>query len=241
MTITAGRAQQVAFTVPYYREGVGMLIMADNSKYKTFDDLLKAGDSRTVGVMQNVFIEDWTRKGLPDFKTAQFEGPDATLQALHAGRVAAYLGAQSAIRWLMSQFPDRYVDSGYGWMPNSYASAVRQGDPIWLNWVNTVYREALMGVDFDYMKASYKKWFGIDVPIPKVGFPGEFSCGQHRPARSAGAAGRSPPHRRPRRRSIMSYNFNFAVIWRQFDVILESSGLGLLLAANSLVIGTVIG
>src|SRR3546814_5980078 len=71
----------------------------------------------------------------------------------------------------MSQFPDRYVDSGYGWMPNSYASAVRQGDPIWLNWVNTVYREALMGVDFDYMKASYKKWFGIDVPTPKVGFP----------------------------------------------------------------------
>src|SRR3546814_454026 len=39
----------------------------------------------------------------------------------------------------------------------------------------------------------------------------------------------------------MSYNFNFAVIWRQFDVILEALGLGLLLAAISLVIGTVIG
>src|SRR3546814_9087583 len=134
-----------------------MLIMADNSKYKTFDDLLKAGDSLTVGVMQNVFIEDWTRKGLPDTKIDQFESPDATLQALNAGRVDAYLGDQSAIRWLMSQFPDRYVDSGYGWMPNSYAPAVRQGDPIWLNWVKTVYREALMGVAFDYLKASYKK------------------------------------------------------------------------------------
>lgn len=39
----------------------------------------------------------------------------------------------------------------------------------------------------------------------------------------------------------MSYNFNFAVIWRQYDVILQALGLGLLLAAVSLVAGTVIG
>ncbi len=174
MTVTAGRAQQVDFTVPYYREGVGVLVMADNSKYKKFDDLLKAGNGITVGAMQNVFIEDWIHKGLPEAKVDQFESPDATLQALNAGRVDAYLGDQSAIRWLMNQFPGRYADSGYGWLPNSYASAVRPGDPIWLNWVNTVYKEAMMGVDFDTMKASYKKWFGIDLPTPKVGFPTEF-------------------------------------------------------------------
>lgn len=39
----------------------------------------------------------------------------------------------------------------------------------------------------------------------------------------------------------MSYNFNFAVIWRQYDVILQALGIGLLLAAISLVAGTVIG
>ena len=39
----------------------------------------------------------------------------------------------------------------------------------------------------------------------------------------------------------MSYNFNFAVIWRQFDVMLWGLGLGLLLAVISLAIGTVIG
>src|SRR3546814_15916085 len=53
MTITAGRAQQVAFTVPYYREGVGMLIMADKQQYTPFDDLLKAGDRPPGGVVQN--------------------------------------------------------------------------------------------------------------------------------------------------------------------------------------------
>src|SRR3546814_17085211 len=101
-----------------------MLIMADNSKYKTFDDLLKAGDSLTVGVMQNVFIEDWTRKGLPDTKIDQFESPHATLQALNAGRADAYPRDQSATHWPMSKFPHRSVDLGNGWAPNHYAPRV---------------------------------------------------------------------------------------------------------------------
>ncbi|WP_027133745.1 transporter substrate-binding domain-containing protein [Geminicoccus roseus] len=174
MTITPGRAQQCAFTVPYYREGVGLMLMADG-KYQTFDQLKEAGSDLTVGAMQNVFIEDWAHKALPETKVDQFESPDATLQALNAGRVDAYLADQSAIRWLMAQNPGRFADSGYGWMPNSYASAVKQGDPTWLNWVNTVYREAMLGVDFDLFAASYKKWFGIDLETPKVGFPTEFS------------------------------------------------------------------
>ena len=175
MTITPGRAQQVEFTVPYYREGIGLLLMADNDRYQSFDQLKAAGGDVTVGAMQNVFIEDWIHAGLPEAKVDQFDSPDSTLQALNARRIDAYQADQSAIRWLIQQFPDRYRDAGYGWMPNSYASAVKPGDPIWLNWVNTVYREAMLGVDFDTFKASYQKWFGIDLPTPKVGFPQEFA------------------------------------------------------------------
>ncbi|MXP62444.1 transporter substrate-binding domain-containing protein [Roseomonas sp. M0104] len=175
MTITPGRAQQVEFTYPYYREGVGLMVLARGGKYKNFDELKKAGKDLTVGGMQNVFLEEWIHKALPDAKVDAFESPDATLQALNARRVDAYMADQSAMRWLMQQAPGRFVDAGYGWMPNSYASAVKPGDPVWLNWVNTVYKEAMMGVDFDYFAASYKKWFGIELPTPKVGFPTEFS------------------------------------------------------------------
>ena len=175
MTITAGRAQQVEFTVPYYREGVSLLVMADGAKYTTFDSILAAGSEARVGAMQNVFIEDWVHAALPEATVDQFDSPDTTLQALNARRVDAYLGDQSAIRWLMQTTPGRYANLEYGWMPNSYASAVRPGDPVWLNWVNTVYREAMLGVDFDLMKASYLKWFGIDLPTPTVGFPQEFT------------------------------------------------------------------
>jgi polar amino acid transport system substrate-binding protein len=174
MTVTAGRAQQVDFTIPYYREGVGVMLMA-NGKYKQFSELKAGGKGIKIGAMQNVFIEEWVKKGLPEASVEQFDSPDSTLQALNARRVDGYLADQSAMRWLMQQFPNRYVDSGYGWMPNSYASAVRPGDPIWLNWVNTVYKEAMMGVDFDYFAASYMKWFGIELPTPKVGFPQEFA------------------------------------------------------------------
>jgi len=41
ITVTASRAQQVAFTLPYYREGVALLLPA-NSRYQQIDDL-KAG------------------------------------------------------------------------------------------------------------------------------------------------------------------------------------------------------
>lgn len=174
MTVTPGRAQQVQFTIPYYREGVGLLLMS-NGDYKTYEDLKAAGSDLTVGAMQNVFIEDWAHKGLPECRVDQFESQDASLQALNAGRVDAYLADQSAIRWLMQQAPDRYLDAGHGWMPNSYASAVKPGDPVWLAYINSVYKEAMMGVDFDSFAESYKKWFGIDLPTPKVGFPSEFS------------------------------------------------------------------
>src|SRR5262245_5904185 len=53
MTVTAERAQQVNFTVPYYREGVALLLSA-NGKHKTYDDLKAAGSGATVSVLQNV-------------------------------------------------------------------------------------------------------------------------------------------------------------------------------------------
>ncbi|PZW48751.1 amino acid ABC transporter substrate-binding protein (PAAT family) [Humitalea rosea] len=175
MTVTPGRAQQVEFTIPYYREGVGLMMLARGGRFTTFDQVKAAGADAKIGGMQNVFLEEWIHKALPLAKVDAFESPDATLQALNARRVDAYMADQSAMRWLMAQAPGRFVDGGYGWMPNSYASAVKPGDPIWLNWVNTVYKEAMMGVDFDGFAASYKRWFGIELATPKVGFPAEFS------------------------------------------------------------------
>ena len=172
MTITPGRARQVEFTTPYYREGVGLLVLKD-SKYKNFADLKAAGANATIAWLQNVGVEDYTRKVLPDIKILQVDSVDATFQSMNAHRADVTASDQSTIRWLVTKFPDRYRDLGFGWMPNSYAFAVAPGDPVWLNWVNSQIREAFLGVSYDDMKAAYKKWFGIDLPVAKVGIPSE--------------------------------------------------------------------
>lgn len=176
MTITPGRARQVDFTVPYYREGVGLLVLKD-SKYQNYAQLKAAGNGATIAWMQNVGVEEWTKMVLPDIKILQVESVDATFQSMNARRADVTASDQSTIRWLVSKFPNRYRDLGFGWLPNTYAFAVAPGDTVWLNWVNTQIHEGFMGVDYDYMKASYMKWFGIELPIPKVGIPSEYGLG----------------------------------------------------------------
>lgn len=174
MTITPGRAQQAEFTIPYYREGVGFM-MLKGEEIQTYDQLLAGGSDVTISALQNVFIEDWIALALPDAAVDQYESVDAEIQAMDSGRAHAAALDQSTIGWIIAQFPDRYVDSGYGWMPNSYAAAVKPGDQVWLNFVNAVLHEAMTGVDFLSYQASFKKWFGAEVPPPRTGFPVEYS------------------------------------------------------------------
>jgi polar amino acid transport system substrate-binding protein len=172
MTVTAGRAQQVAFTIPYYREGVSLLLLK-NGKYADYDALKAAGDKVTVSVLQNVYAETMVHKALPAAKVDQYDSVDLIYQALNSNRADTAATDASSLRWFIKQNPDRYKDAGFGWEPQTYSCAVRQGDPDWLNFVNIAFREALTGVEFDTFKASFEKWFGETPPAPKIGFPTE--------------------------------------------------------------------
>ena len=170
MTVTATRAQQVAFTNPYYREGVGLL-MKKGGKYKDYAALLKAGKTAKISILQNVTADAYVHAALPNATVLQYAETALIYTALDAGRVDAAASDQSAIAWLVASNPTKYVDSGYGWMPQTYSCAVKQGDQVWLNFVNQVLNEAMTGVDFDAYAASFKKWFGVTLPPPKIGFP----------------------------------------------------------------------
>lgn len=170
MTVTALRAQQVAFTNPYYREGVGLLLKK-GGKYKNYAALLKAGSKARISILQNVTAGDYVHAALPKAKVLQFAETALIYAAVDAGRADAAASDQSAIAWLVTQSPTKYVDSGYGWMPQNYSCALKQGDQVWLNFVNQVISEAMTGVDFDSYQASFKKWFGVKLPAPHIGFP----------------------------------------------------------------------
>ena len=173
MTVTAGRAQQVEFTIPYYREGVGLLMLA-KGKYKSYEELKAAGDAVTVSVLQNVYAEDMVHAALPKAKVDQYESVDLMYQALNSGRSDAAATDKSSLAWFMLKNPGRYLDAGYGWNPQSYSCAVKPGDQRWLNFINSVFHEAMTGVEFNFYAASFKKWFGADLAPPKIGFPVEY-------------------------------------------------------------------
>jgi polar amino acid transport system substrate-binding protein len=172
MTVTAGRAQQVDFTIPYYREGVGLLLLK-NGKYKSYEDLKAAGSSATISVLQNVYAEEMVHQALPQAKVDQYDSVDLMYQALNSNRADAAATDMSSAKWFVLQKPDQYVEGGHGWNPQTYSCAVKKGDLEFLHFVDIAFREAMSGVDFPAFAASFKKWFGEEPPVPKVGFPGE--------------------------------------------------------------------
>jgi polar amino acid transport system substrate-binding protein len=170
MTVTAPRAQQVAFTMPYYREGVGFLLRK-GGKFTDYAALKTAGSSVTVSVLQNVYAESMVHAALPEAKVDQFDNVALMYQALNSGRADAAATDASSLRWFMKQNPDKYVDAGYGWNPQNYSCAVKQGDADWLQYVNTALEQAMTGVDYEDYKKAFQTWFGVTPPIPSIGFP----------------------------------------------------------------------
>ena len=98
------------------------------------------------------------------------------MQAADSGRVDGAVVDQSTVRWFGSRQPGKYKDTGYGWYPQTYAAAIKPGDSIWLNFLNTALHEAMTGVDFQVFAAAFKTYFGQDLPTPTIGFPMEFAA-----------------------------------------------------------------
>jgi len=173
MTVTAQRAQLADFSIPYYREGVGTLLPR-NSPHAGALDLAKCGKKVKVSILQNVYAESIVHAAMPQAEVLQFDSVANTILALDSDRVDAAAIDDSTVRWLVRQNPDKYKSGNYGWSPQTYAAAVRPGDPIWLNFVNTVLHEAMTGVEFDAYAAAFLKFFGVKLAPPPVGFPVEF-------------------------------------------------------------------
>jgi polar amino acid transport system substrate-binding protein len=149
-------------------------LLKEGGKFKSYDELKAAGSGAVVSVLQNVYAEEMVHAALPEAKVDQYESVDLMYQALNSGQADASATDQSSVKWLIVQQPGKYLDAGYGWSPQSYSCAVKRGDQQWLNFVNTVFHEAMTGVEFGTYAASFKKWFGVDLPVPQIGFPVEY-------------------------------------------------------------------
>jgi polar amino acid transport system substrate-binding protein len=170
MTVTPLRAQQVQFTIPYYREGAGLL-MSKGSHYRDFKALFGAGKSVKCSVLQNVDADNLVHDALPQAQVVQLDSQANVIQAVDSNRADAGAVDQSTVRWLTTRFPDKYKDAGKGWFPMLYSAALKPGDDIWLGFVNTVLADAMGGLGWNTYKDEYKTYFGLNLPDPPIGFP----------------------------------------------------------------------
>ncbi|MCP8940390.1 transporter substrate-binding domain-containing protein [Alsobacter sp. SYSU M60028] len=170
MTVTPQRAQLVAFTRPYYVEGIALLTRPDAAN-KSFDQLLAGAANTKVSILQNVDAERSVHEVLPKAQVMQIDTQANVIQALESKRADAAAIDLSTVRWLVAKNPNRYSDSGKKWFSMLYAAALRQGDPDWLNFVNTTFNVAMYGHQNELYDAAFKEYFGLDAPTRTPGFP----------------------------------------------------------------------
>jgi polar amino acid transport system substrate-binding protein len=170
MTMTPQRAQLIAFTQPYFAESMALLGSTEGNK-NTFQTLL-AGDAETkVSVLQNVDAESLVRKVLPKAQVLPLDTLVNVIQALDSRRVDAAAVNLSAVRWMVKRTPNRYADAGKSWYTMLYGAAVRQGDPDWLEFVNTAFNVAMRGHQNEIYDKALNEYFGIEAPVRPPGFP----------------------------------------------------------------------
>lgn len=170
MTISAQRAQLIAFSRPYYIEGIALLARPD-AEVKTFDQLLAGGAKTRVSILQNVDAENTVHVVLPQAQVMQVDTQANVVQALESRRVDAAAVDLSTVRWMVKQNPGRYADAGKAWSSQLYGAGMRQGDPDWLHFVNTVFSVAMYGHQTAIYDDAFRTFFGQEPPQRRPGFP----------------------------------------------------------------------
>jgi polar amino acid transport system substrate-binding protein len=170
MTVSPARAQLVAFSRPYYVEGAA-LMTSPKSKWPKYADLKAAGKQVRASVLQNVDADILTHNALPEAQVLQLDSQANVMQAVEAGRADVAVVDASTVKWLVKKNPDKYVDAGYAYEAQLYSAAVRQGDPDWLQWINTCFNVAMHGHQPEIYTAAFLEFFGERPPEQKPGFP----------------------------------------------------------------------
>lgn len=170
MTMNPARAQLIAFSRPYYAEGVALLTKP-GGRLKTYEELRAAGRNARASVLQNAGADALVKDALPDATVMQLDTQANVVQALDSGRVDTAVVDLSTVRWMAKRNPDRYMDAGHSYRAQLYGAGVRQGDPDWLHFVNTVFNINMFGHISEAYDAAMQEFFGTAPRVRSAGFP----------------------------------------------------------------------
>ncbi len=155
-TITTERAQSVAFSIPYAATGT-VVVVPEASDIQGYNDL--AG--RTVATSRGSSGEVILGEEFPDAVGTNFESYADSLQALRSGKVEALIESTVVANQLVASEPGFRLVEGDVLRPSLMSVGVAQGDPVWLNYVDTFIR---IWNNSGQNQAATQKWLDTDMP-----------------------------------------------------------------------------
>lgn len=152
------RAKQVDFTDPYVVASEALLVKKDSGIQNAHD---LAG--KTIATVKGSTNADVLKTLGIDIKTQDYDTSQAAILAVHQGQADAMIEDSNFLAYQAKLDPTLRV-TNEALVPLEYnAMAVKQGDQIWLNWLNQfLFRYNASGTN----AVSYTKWFGVAPKYP---------------------------------------------------------------------------
>ena len=156
LTATNERAKQVAFSNPYAASGILGLCRADNVM-NSWNELKDKKIAVPRGSTNDVFASEV----YPNANIVRFDAIADGFTALTTGKVDVLLEEDTTVNDLMSKNPNLKIMPVEQQRSAYICMAVKQGDQIWLEYVNNFIRNALYS---DKINEIYKTHFNKNMP-----------------------------------------------------------------------------
>lgn len=138
--ITPARSEKLAFTSPYLASGIYAITTRTNRRIRSWADIDQ--DGAVVVVARGTFHEQVMRDKLAHARLLVVDTPFAREQELRSGRADVLMTDYPYSRRLMANADwARLIAAPDGYFQTSYAYALRQRDPQWLERVEKFVRQ----------------------------------------------------------------------------------------------------
>lgn len=156
------RAQVIEFTIPYCNADFSAIVRA-NSPYRKNADL----NDKVVVTRQGAELEKLILGAIPRAKVQMYPNLSDAFLAFKQGRAEAFFDDHSAGLFITRENPGQFrviSDPANPLDANQYSIGVKQGDQIWLNYLNwALLRMKLTGK----LQAIHRKWLGTEELLPR--------------------------------------------------------------------------
>jgi len=155
-TATDERGKAVDFTIPYVASGALPLFRKD-SPIKSIADL----KGKKVSVARGSTNDTLMTKQFPGTTVVRFDTIADAIQAVKSGKVDAVMEGFATVSKAVADDPSLAALDVQPISPALISMGVKQGDQIWLNYLNNFIRNLNSS---GQNAVIYKKWFNADLP-----------------------------------------------------------------------------